>query len=251
MAGSQLGQFKEKSVSEDPHGATTIRASKGGGASKWLIGGVAAVVLAGGAYGAWKYYSPDQDRTEIAYNDDLYAEEPLRAGPLDSDDDTLAESAATDEDIAAPAPAERRAAAPARRAPARVAAVPEETIGITPVSASADDSDEVVVTGARRPIWARTPSERRLSSLYPVRALERGREGEARLHCTVQDQGRLDCVRVEETPGGFGNAALRVARSYRHAPTLADGSDAAGTPVNLRVVFRIEDDERGQRFASR
>ena len=88
------------------------------------------------------------------------------------------------------------------------------------------------------------PSERHLSALYPQRALERGREGEASLHCTVQDSGALDCVRVEETPGGFGNAALRVARTLRHAPQLADGSDAAGSPVNLRVVFRIADDQR-------
>jgi TonB family protein len=231
---------------EPTHGATTIRASKGGGgAGKWLLGAVGAAVLVGGGYFVWKNMTPAQDSTEIAYNDP-YASEPVRAGPLDSDSDTLAESASTD-DSTAPS----SETAPARRAPAR--AVPEETIGITPINASPEgsdnampqDGDDVVVTAAPRPVWARMPSERRLSSLYPTRALERGREGEARLHCTVVDGGALDCARVEETPGGFGTAAMRVARTLRHSPTLADGSDAAGTPVNLRVVFRIDENARG------
>ncbi|UPT63863.1 MAG: energy transducer TonB [Hyphomonadaceae bacterium JAD_PAG50586_4] len=102
------------------------------------------------------------------------------------------------------------------------------------------------MTAPHRPIWARTPNERRLSALYPERALARGREGEARLTCIVQDGGALDCDRVSETPGGFGAAAVRVARTFRHAPQLADGSNAIGTPVNLRVVFRIDDDPRGR-----
>jgi TonB family protein len=80
--------------------------------------------------------------------------------------------------------------------------------------------------------------------MYPERARARGREGEARLHCIVQAGGALDCERVSATPGGFGHAALRVARTLRHAPTLADGTDATGSPVRLRVVFRMEDADR-------
>jgi TonB family protein len=235
---------------EKPHGATTIRASKSSGASKWLIGGVAAVVLAGGAYAAWKTIGPGQDQTQVAY-EDPYAEDALRAEPADSaDDDALAESAASEDSAAPP-----RRTAPARRSTARAEPVPEETIGITPVnatsaeSASPDESEEVVVRPPPRPVWARTPNERRLTSLYPERARERGREGEARLSCTVQAGGALDCERVEETSGVFGTAAMRVASTYRHAATRADGSDATGTPVNLRVVFRLEDDDR--RLASR
>jgi TonB family protein len=259
--GFPRGKSKEANVSEErTHGATTIYASKGGGGSKWLLGAVAAVALAGGAYAAWQMFGPSQDRTELAYNDpyaDPYGEEPLRAGPLEPAQDPIAEGAATDEHVAAPASSEPRSAAPARR----VEAVPEATIGVTPANATAEataeatpeatleESDEVIVTAPRRPIWASAPSPRRLSAMYPERALERGREGEARLHCTVLDGGALDCVRVEETSYSFGNAALRVARTLRHAPTLADGSEAAGTPVNLHVVFRIEDEE--QRFASR
>jgi TonB family protein len=254
LAGSHSANLEEGNVSEHPHGATTIRASKGGGASKWLIGGVAAVVLAGGSYAAWKTFSPDQQqRAEINY-DDPYAEQPLRAGPLEPQEQVFAESAAT-EAAALPPRAERRAAPRPQRAVARAEVVPEETIGITPVSASTEDtqqSDEVIVRAPQRPVWTRTPSERRLTSLYPAVALRRGTEGEARLSCTVAGRGALDCQRVEETSASFGAAAMRIARSYRHATTLADGSDAVGTPVNVRVVFRMEDEERGsRRFAAR
>ena len=121
-----------------------------------------------------------------------------------------------------------------------------------PVNASGDElattanNDDIVVTAPLRPIWDRTPSARRLSAFYPDRALQRGREGEARLHCIVQNGGALDCDKISETPGGgFGNAALRVSRSLRHAAVRRDGADATGTPVNLRVVFRLEDDRRG------
>ena len=84
------------------------------------------------------------------------------------------------------------------------------------------------------------------SEMGTDRALQRGREGEAQLHCTVLDGGALDCAKGSEPPGGgFGNAALRVSRSLRHAAVRRDGADATGTPVNLRVVFRIADDRRG------
>jgi TonB family protein len=239
-------------VSKDPHGATEIHASKGGGGpAKWLLGGLAAVVLLGGGYYAWQNYVPSQPSSEIALTDpyaDSYSDAPMRAGPVDSEQDTLAQGASTDEaTVSTPATTTRRAAStPSTTSRVQTAEVPEETFGITPASATTGytQEDDIVVTAPRRPIWARTPSARRLSELYPARALERGREGEARLHCTVLSNGALDCARVEETPGGFGNAALRVARTLRHAPQLRDGSDATGSPVNLRVVFRMADEDR-------
>lgn len=225
------------------HGETSIRASRGGGNGlKWLLGaGSAVIVLLGGGYLALKNLPSSQSSAEIAAIDPYGAEPSLDAGSADADEDVTVESAATDESAAA---------TDAPRSSARAAAVPEETIGVTPANATTEaaateDRDDLVVTAPRRPIWARTPSPRRLSAYYPERALDRGREGEARLHCIVQAGGALDCEKVEETPGGFGNAALRVARTYRHAPTLADGSDAVGTPVRLRVVFRMADEERG------
>lgn len=230
----------------DPkHGAATIRASRGGG-GKLLLGAVAVAILAGGGYFAWKTYGTPSNSAQSAYNDSYasstYDNDPLRGATREADDDTLADTASAD--TTAPAPAEPRAMQ--RSTTAREPVVAEETIGITPISATseASDGEDIVVTAAPRPIWVRTPSARRLSALYPERALERGREGEARLHCTVQGDGGLDCARMEETPGGFGPAALRVARTLRHAPQLGDGRDATGTPVNLRVVFRMDENER-------
>lgn len=224
---------------EPPHGATTIRASKHSsrfGGAKWLIGAVAAVVVVGGSYLAWSTFGPIPPQAPV---DDPYAEE--ITGPFDESQFALTEDVAADDAESASTEAP---AAPVRRA--RAAAVPEATIG---VASAETDSEEIVVTGSRRPAWARTPSPRRLSALYPARAVERGREGEARLHCIVQDGGALDCERVSETSRSFGAAALRVARTFRHAPQLRDGRDAVGTPVNLRVVFRIAEEE--QRLASR
>ena len=224
---------------KDIHGATTIRSSKSGGSGgKWLIGAAAAVVLLGGGYLAWSM-SQNPNQADYAYSDAY--DNDRRAGALDSEN--YADDLSADENIAAPASAD--APPPARRAAAPATPVPEATIGITPISATttADDSD-IVVTAAPRPVWASAPSARRLSAMYPTRQLERGREGEARLQCVVEDGGGLQCERVSETPG-FGGAALRVANTLRHAPTRADGSSAGGTPVNLRVVFRIDESRRG------
>ncbi|MGD9816843.1 MAG: energy transducer TonB [Hyphomonadaceae bacterium] len=233
-------------MSRDPtHGATVVRASKGGGASKWLIGAVAAAVLGGGGYVAWQSLGAShQDGPDAAYTDEL-APDPLRAGPISPAQDPFADPAgAAEAPVAqtaeAPAPAPRTAP----RAAARTQDVPEQTIGVTPASYDTE-SDEIVVTPGHRPIWSRTPTARRLSSFYPVRDLERGREGEARLSCTVQAGGVLDCTPVSATSRGFGSAAVRVARTFRHAPRTANGGDATGTPVNLRVVFRIDDSARG------
>jgi TonB family protein len=248
----------ESNVRDDPHyGATEIRASKGGG-GKWLLGALAAVVLVGGAYAAWNATQTTQNEDQYAINneyaDEYASDDGLRASPLGqpaSSDD------ANDSAIAEPA----SAAAPEPRARSRSSgldattpptAVPETTIGVTPINATSDEtvdeSESVIVTPPRGPVWARVPTARRLAALYPARALEREREGEARLACVVQESGRLACQNVEQTPG-FGGAALRVANTLQHEPYLADGSSAAGTPVNLRVVFRMEDEP--QRWAAR
>ncbi len=224
---------------------------KEGGGGKWLLGAAAAIILIGGGYAVLQNFAAPTDQTESAFNApaDTYgvSEMPRAADTRDQDlaalDSPAAEPAATE---AAP-----RATTPRRAAAPRSEPIPEATIGITPASATTAHNDDEIVVTARRPIWASTPSPRRLSALYPERALERGQEGEARLTCVVQARGALDCEQVEATPGGFGNAALRVARTFRHADTLANGRTAEGTPVNLRVVFQIADEDRGRRFAAR
>ncbi len=241
-------------MSDESHQNThVIHASKGGGGMKWLAGAAAAAVLAGGGYYAYKNLAPSQPASEqiAAYDATAPTGDSTRAGPLPSDETTPTDVAPADETPAPAASTDRRTASVTpvrRRTTTRVAAVApaptEAVVGITPVSATTEDKD-IVVTAARRPVWTRAPSAQRLSMLYPVRALERGREGEASLRCTVLDNGALDCVRVAETNASFGSAAMRVARTFRHASTRADGSAAAGTPVNMRVVFRMEDTRRG------
>lgn len=231
-------------MSDEPHDGRIREPKNGGGSAKWVVGGAAALLLLGGGYFAWKTATASRDATQAAYSDP-YSAEPLSTGALDAGEDASSQSIAADASAAAPASSESRAA---RRA--RAEAIPEVTIGVTPASADVpggEDSDEIVVTAPHQPIWSRTPSPQRLSSLYPERALSRGREGEARLHCVVQAGGALDCESLSATPGGFGAAALRVARSFRHAPTLENGADAVGSSVRLRVVFRMEEPRRRRR----
>lgn len=239
-------------MSDHPHhGATTIKARRGGG-GKWLLIGLFAVIIGGGGYYAYSTMMPGAPPPELAANDDPYADDPLYAGPI-GDEDFDAESANLEAEPASSAPssaagsaapAPRRAAA-ASTTPARPEAVPEATIGVTPVSLSTDEQGEdIVVTAPPRPIWASVPSERRLARFYPERARNLGQEGEASLECTVQTGGALECAQVSESHRGFGAAALRVARALRHAPQTADGRDATGTPLNLRVVFRLDEDRR-------
>ena len=224
--------------------------SNSGGLGKWLLGAAAAAIVVGGGYFAWTTFAPSVESDQSAYYEPL--EGPDAAAPASRYADNAAPPA---EELAAPTadtPPPTRASAPTRpRASTPVAApVPEEIVGVTPANTAAleEDGEDIVVT-ARRPTWTRTPSARRLATLYPARALERGREGEARLRCTILQDGALDCVRAEETRIEFGAAALRVARGYRHSTTLRNGGDAVGTPVNLRVVFRMEEENR--RYASR
>jgi len=215
---------------------------------KWLAGAAAAALLLGGGYYAWSQYGSPQSAT--ASNQQSFAQasdESMRAGPLPGQS---ADNAAAPNDLGASSPSESQTAAATstrRHAVTRDNAVPEEVIGVTPASATSDDdANAIIVEGQRRPVWTQTPSNRRLAETYPARALERGREGEASVHCTVLSNGALDCVPVSEYPAraGFSGAALRVAHMYRHAQTRRDGTDAVGSPVNLRVVFRISDDER-------
>lgn len=216
---------------------------------KWLAGAAAAAVLLGGGYFAWQNSNQtDPNRTEIAaYDSDMD-----RAGPLtDEEREELerpeAQPAASGEQ---PARALDRSNRPQQRQAAaqRASAEPAEAVidvGPTNIAyeASYVNEDDIIVEGRRAPIWQSTPNATRLADVYPAMALERGQEGEAQVQCTVQEGGAMDCTRISESDPTFGRAALRVARMFRHAPARADGSSAAGTAVNLRVHFRLAEDD--------
>lgn len=217
---------------------------------KWVAGAAAAAVLLGGGYYAWKNSTPNTAPSEIADNTATFAspaasEDVSPSAPNDlALNDAQVEKGAT---ASATTETQIATAAPAKQAKARVAApIPEETIGVSRGATNVSQTDELVVSPSRRPVWRYTPTAERLSEYYPANALDRGREGEASLRCTVGEKGVLDCVRISETPekSGFGAAALRVAHTFRHAPQRWDGRDAVGTPLNLRVLFRMADSER-------
>lgn len=233
---------------DDPHvKAHEIKAQPHGDNKwKWLAGAAVAAVVAVGGYFAIANNGPSQSEAQMAMNEASYDADgaPIHAGPLASS--SGADENALDESARVEPASPSRAAAARRTTTARADDVPEATVGIIPASATVDETDAIIVPGARAPVWSNTPTARRLSAAYPTRALERGREGEARVACMVEQSGQLDCERVSEYPvgAGFGMAALRVAHMYRHAPQRADGSSAVGSPVNLRVVFRMEDENR-------
>jgi TonB family protein len=215
---------------------------------KWAAGAAAAAVLLGGGYYAWKTYAPAPAVSEVAADNTTSFDTALSGAPEYSE--ARGGDAAVKSDLATAGAADDAKAsdAKAQKAKPRVAAavIPEQTIGVSRAGARANQTDDLVVTGTRRPVWRSTPSAERLSSCYPSSALERGREGEASLQCTVKERGLLSCVSVSETPArqGFGRAAIQVAHTFRHAPKRADGRDALGTPVNLRVLFRMADSDR-------
>ncbi|MEJ0060291.1 MAG: TonB family protein [Terricaulis sp.] len=243
----------------DPHASRpshskvhTTTGHEGGNGWKWLLGAGAAAALVGIGYVVLND-NKTTPSNEIAYNDATSSNADRYAGPLPGDERSPADVAETSSDdvqtaSATPTPTPRRERArAATTTPTPEPVVIEQTVGVGSdgvVAENASYDEEVIVHQRLRPQWTRTPSARRMTAAYPERALERGREGEARVACTVLDTGRLDCARVSEYPAnyGFGNAAVRVAEQYRHDAVRADGLPAAGTPVNFRVLFRVAEE---------
>jgi TonB family protein len=78
-----------------------------------------------------------------------------------------------------------------------------------------------------------------LTSAYPRRAADAGVGGQAQLDCLIQGDGALACQALSSSPSnyGFAEAGLAVARYFRAAPTLADGSSAYGKRTTLTIKF--------------
>jgi protein TonB len=89
-------------------------------------------------------------------------------------------------------------------------------------------------------VWAQRPSARRISELYPSRALREGVGGRAELSCTVRSNQTLACNVASESPAGlgFGQAALTASSSYRASPSLSDGASSTGAPARIVVQFQ-------------
>ncbi len=93
-----------------------------------------------------------------------------------------------------------------------------------------------------RPSWAEMPSAEDFSQYYPTWALRFGVSARVVLDCTVQLDGRLDCVVTEDSSPGwhFDEAALNIVRTFRMNPQLEDGRATSGGRIRLVIPFRIE-----------
>jgi hypothetical protein len=92
-----------------------------------------------------------------------------------------------------------------------------------------------------RPRWIEEPNGRTRERYYPKRRREPG-EARVTLLCDVVGAGRLACAVESEEPrgSGFAEAAQRLARHYRMAPTLEDGRSTAGAQTRLNMTFRAD-----------
>lgn len=92
------------------------------------------------------------------------------------------------------------------------------------------------------PRWLSRPGAREFERFYPARAREREKEGWVTLDCRVRADGAIACVVATETPlgWGFGDAALKIAPSFRLAPRLEDGRPTEGGAVRVDIAFRLD-----------
>ncbi len=97
-----------------------------------------------------------------------------------------------------------------------------------------------VIVAPGQVVWVTRASAAQFGEAYPQGARRSNLAGRVQLQCVVQSDLRASCSILSETPQGygFGDAALRVARSYRARPTLDDGASAIGARANLNITFR-------------
>lgn len=120
---------------------------------------------------------------------------------------------------------------------------PQTTTSPETQPASASTPPSVTPPTAATPgrvAWAQRPSARRISDLYPQRALRAGMGGRVQLDCTVQANLTVSCAIASETPPGmgFGAAAISAASAYRAQPRLSNGASAVGSTTRIAIAFQ-------------
>jgi len=90
--------------------------------------------------------------------------------------------------------------------------------------------------------WARRPTASDLERFYPRRAQDLALEGATRLSCTVSADGSAEACKVEsETPAGygFGEASLRMVKSFRFHPMTVDGQPRGGGVIHIPLKWTL------------
>ncbi|MBX3510003.1 MAG: energy transducer TonB [Hyphomonadaceae bacterium] len=132
-----------------------------------------------------------------------------------------------------PPPPEQRVPPPDLSAPPTPTPIP---VAVDPPPAPPTPS---VITD---PTWIERPTGRDFARFYPPRALERNQEGRVTLDCIVNADGRISCTVTSEEPSGwgFGEAAVRISRSFRMAPATRDGVPTSGGRVRVPIRFQLQ-----------
>jgi TonB family protein len=105
------------------------------------------------------------------------------------------------------------------------------------------------VTGARivnAPNWTQLPGMDDFKTIFPKAALAKGiKVGKGTVSCVVGANGGLGACRLlsEDPPGlGFGDAALKLAATFRLNPWTDDGHPVDGAVINIPIKLVYPDD---------
>lgn len=133
-----------------------------------------------------------------------------------------------------PPPPEQRVPPPDLSAPPTPTPIP---VAVDPPPAPPSP----VLTGA---VWLRRPGAGDFDRHYPSRAMDREQEGRVVLDCLVGADGRIACSVSSEDPSGwgFGEAALRISRSFQMAAQTSSGQPTSGGRIRVPITFRLPED---------
>lgn len=89
-------------------------------------------------------------------------------------------------------------------------------------------------------VWTRIPTGDDFANYYPANAARNGISGWAAIQCLVTDKGLLaDCRVLGESPRDlhFGDAAIKLGKLFKLAPTDKTGRSVAGAAIILPIVL--------------